>query len=224
MLLKSSPANILIEKPVTLFSSDLKKISPQEFNKRVYVAFNRRMFSSVIEAKKNLIEENILSIKITLNEFKDRIRGHKIEVERWGICNTIHMFDLAFHLFGTPSNYKIIRKKIGGDDIILLFSTFNGIPYIFSYGGGGNWSIEAITSENKFLLNPIETLQIQKKGEMKMKFSKLKELKNESSYKSGFLRQTMLFLNGKREEFVSLQYYKSLTKFIEKFFDYKPHY
>ena len=176
----------------------------------------------LLKPKKKLIDENILSIKVTLNEFKDRIRGHKIEMERWGICNTIHMFDLAFYLFGTPNYYKIIRKKIGDDDIIFLFSTFNGIPYFFSYGGGGNWSIEALTNENKYLLNPIETLQIQKKGEMKMKISTLKELKNETSYKPGFLRQTMLFLEGKREEFVNFQYYKSLTIFIEKFFDYKP--
>ena len=215
-LLNNTNADILVEKPLALSSQEIKLFDEMIFNQRIYIAFNRRNFESTILIKEKLDKSKLLSVNVCVTELEDRIIGHATEKEKWGICNTIHMFDLVFYLTGMPKNYDIYRKVSDGKNFIQLYSSSGDHFLNISSGGAGNWGIDFTTTDEKYFMRPIETLKIQKLNSVELTDISL----NYDEYKPGFLHQSKKFLEKDRNAFPKFAYYLELTNFIEKFYKY----
>ena len=116
--------NILIEKPGCLSMNEfvsLKKIIGKEKNLNVFIAYNRRFFSSIIESKKLIKKDGgVKSFNFEFTEWShtieplEKAKGVK---ELWLIGNSTHVIDLAFYLGGKPS--EISTYSTGGLSIRL---------------------------------------------------------------------------------------------------------
>ena len=110
-LIENTESSILVEKPLSLFAKCIQDIKIDDFENRIYVAFNRRFFPSVIYAKKLLEGQDITASNVCITEMSDRIIGPNEVIERWGMANTIHILDLIFYLVGFSNEYTLTRFK-----------------------------------------------------------------------------------------------------------------
>ena len=219
-ILNNTNGEILVEKPFVLNSSKILEIENKLFEKRVFVALNRRWFKSILESERILKLSKPLNISIEFTEHLSRIRGTDLEKKYWAIANSIHVIDMGLHLIGIPKIDYIRKKKIGQNRYYInVYSKKNNTDItLFSiWGGAGNWSIEFRSYEYRLILNPIEKLLIQKsesfiKDEIK--------LNKENDFKEGFMDMTNDFINGNKNKFPSKDYYFKLLKFIEEIMNY----
>ena len=103
-LLKSGIDKILVEKPAALSIEELlghKKIL-KPYENSVFVAYNRRFYSSVIEAEKLIIEDGGLqSMHFEFTEWAHIIEPLKKAEgvkKNWFFANSTHVVDLAFFI------------------------------------------------------------------------------------------------------------------------------
>lgn len=218
-VLQNSSAQILVEKPVCLSSQEFNRVDCDEFVQRVYVAFNRRFFASSMAAKGILADKPILTLEVCFTEMKSRMRGSEDELRLWGMCNTIHLFDMAFNLAGMPTNVEVARSELGGvDSYSVVGSLPNGLLAMNAHWGGpGNWGITVTTPAEKLFFDPLEKLSVQKLGSFKKEEIPLDSEVN-GGFKNGFLAQTVDFLDGSKDKFISHANYKRLILLIEKIF------
>lgn len=219
-LLEHTRAHILVEKPVCLSSKDFECLDVNLFEERVYVAFNRRSFQSTKLARSIIGEKPIVSMEVCFTEIKDRMKGSEDEIRLWGMCNTIHLFDMAFYLAGIPENIKTMRSTIGDVDSYSVTGTLpNGAVYMNAHWGGpGNWGISIATPEEKLFFDPLEKLRVQKSGSFK-KYEIALDHEINSGFKDGFFAQTVDFLDGSKDKFISHDHYKRLILVIENIFN-----
>lgn len=219
-LVYNSNAKLLVEKPVCMTSSELCLIQREEFDQRIHVAFNRRYFESV-EVAKNLINDKpILSAEICFTEMKDRMKGSDDEIRLWGMCNTIHLFDMAFYLAGIPDNVQTTRSTIDNVDSFSVTGNLpNGVVSMNAHWGGpGNWGISVATPDEKLFFDPLEKLRVQKTGSFGKDEIQLDPGVNRG-FKDGFYAQTVDFLDGSKDKFISHANYKRLILIIESIFN-----
>ena len=154
-LIKRGVKNILIEKPGSLIKKELMSIkyNASKINSNIYIAYNRRFYESVIEAKKIINKDKgILSTFFNFTEISEQIKNisfpKKIK-NRWLIANSSHVIDLVFHLCGKPKNLTSITE--GNIDWHPSSSIFVGSGktekgVLFSYSSNwqspGRWYIE----------------------------------------------------------------------------------
>jgi predicted dehydrogenase len=217
-VLENSEALILIEKPFVLSSSQFKTIKKIEFDQRIFIALNRRWFESSLKLRDEIYLEELQEIEIEFSEHIGRMRGTVNEIERWAIANSIHVIDMALHNFGVPKvsfHHNLMNKGKG----YIYSSAILGNTHIISksfWGGAGNWSIQIRTKNQRYILDPIETLRIQESES----FIKLKiDLENDT-YKSGFYKMNLAFLNNERSLFPGYDYYMELLEYIETIMNY----
>ena len=219
-LLKNTKSKILIEKPVGLSSLDFKKINCEEFDERVYVAFNRRWFNSIKNLKKELKDKETLTVNIEFTEHNNRMRGSIEELERWAIANSIHVIDMGLFLYGIPKISFLRNENNSGVQIIEARAEHKKITFYFKayWGGAGNWNISILTNKANYVLNPIENLNKQNIESFKKEVINTSSPKND--YKPGFFEQSKSFLENKRGDFANYNYYKNLIILIEKLMNY----
>lgn len=219
-LLKNTEAHILVEKPVCLFSKEFECLDVDQFNERVCVAFNRRRFESTELALSIISGKPILSMEVCFTEIKDRMRGSDDEIRLWGMCNTIHLFDMAFYLAGIPENVKTVRSTVSDVDSYSVTGTLaNGVVSMNAHWGGpGNWGITVATPDEKLFFDPLEKLRVQRSGSFK-KDEIIIDPEINRGFKDGFYAQTVDFLNGSKDKFISYANYKRLISVIEKIFN-----
>jgi hypothetical protein len=218
-LLENTQSHILVEKPVSLSSKDFECLDVDQFNERVYVAFNRRSFESTKLARSIIGDKPIVSMEICFTEMKDRMKGSDDEIRLWGMCNTIHLFDMAFHLAGIPDNVQTLRSTIDDVDSYSVTGNLpNGVVSMNAHWGGpGNWSISVATPDEKLFFDPLEKLRVQKSGSFIKDEIPLDPGVN-GGFKDGFLSQTVDFLDGSKDKFIPHANYKRLILVIEKIF------
>lgn len=219
-LLENTEAHILVEKPVCLSSKDFECLDVDQFEERVYVAFNRRSFESTKLARAIIGEKPIVSMEVCFTEIKDRMKGSEDEIRLWGMCNTIHLFDMAFHLAGIPDNVQTLRSTIDDVDSYSVTGNLpNGVVSMNAHWGGpGNWSISVATPDEKLFFDPLEKLRVQKSGSFIKDEIPLDPGVN-GGFKDGFLSQTVDFLDGSKDKFIPHANYKRLILVIEKIFN-----
>lgn len=218
-LLEHTKAHILVEKPVCLSSKDFECLHVDQFEERVYVAFNRRSFESTKSARAIIGEKPIISMEVCFTEMKDRMKGSDDEIRLWGMCNTIHLFDMAFYLAGIPDNVQTVRSTIGDVDSYSVTGNLpNGLVSMNAHWGGpGNWSISVATPDEKLFFDPLEKLRVQKSGSFQ-KDEITFDPEINRGFKDGFYAQTVDFLNGSKDKFISHDHYKRLILVIENIF------
>ena len=211
-LINEGVKNVLVEKPGGLSKVellDLNKIA-EKMQCNIYIGYNRRFYKSVQKCRKFIKNNKPLNVNFEFTEWTHDIDlNHytKSELERFFLCNSSHVVDLVFHLFGEPKSLNSYTS--GGLDWHPSSSVFSGSgktidDVLFSYNANwssaGRWGIEINLNDYKLILKPLEKLFIQKKGSLSIREIEI----NNDLYKPGLYGEVEAFLNGDREYLCSL--------------------
>lgn len=217
LLLNVGVRRFLVEKPAGLDGDDIRSLAEkvQRANADVFVAYNRRFYSSVQEAKQ-LIEEDggPLSFNFELTEW-----GHVIQnipkaqgvKENWFLGNTTHVADLAFFLGGKPKEISTFTS--GSSDWHSRSYNFSGAGVaengaLFSYSGNwgapGRWRVEVLTKKRRFIFSPLEKLQVQNLGSVQQEFVEIDDT-IDTDFKAGLYEQTRAFINNDLQDLCDLE-------------------
>ena len=173
-LAQSGARSILVEKPAGLTVGEIKSLNEQiqKLPTEVFVAYNRRFYPAVQEAKRRIQAEG--GARIVHFEFSEW--SHKIEPlvkapqikENWFLANSSHVVDLAFYLAGGwPSSlHASVSGQLSWHPSASAFvgSGVTQSNALFSYfadwTGPGRWAVEVTTAANRYILKPLESLQV----------------------------------------------------------------
>lgn len=215
-LAKYGVKRILTEKPGAL---DLKELNvlreeTKKYETEVLVGYNRRFFQSTLALKKILQNENLIAVNFEITEWAHTIDLSKYDVsvlEHWMYANTSHVIDLVFHVSGMPTTLNCFTSGkldwhpsgasfcgagITEKDVLISYSGFWDAP--------GRWSVEFVTTNNRFIFRPIEKLQVQRKGSVAIEFDDSVNYELDEKYKPGLFLQTKAFLENNDEDLCDL--------------------
>jgi predicted dehydrogenase len=206
-VLVSGAGKVLVEKPAAISIEELLENEAflKRYEEKVFVAYNRRFYASVVEAIKLLeVDGGLESMQFEFTEW-----AHKIEPlvkapgvkENWFFANSTHVIDLAFFIAGKPKDWCAYaqggkldwhsKTKFAGSGI-----TYTGVLFSYhsNWESAGRWGIELCTSKRRILLKPLESILIQKIGSVEIVGH---ELDNTLDFiaKPGLTGQVMAFLN-----------------------------
>ena len=225
-LLKAGVKKILIEKPAAISIEQLLEnedvLKPYEDS--VFIAYNRRFYASVIEAEKLIFDDGGLqSMHFEFTEWAhiiesiDKPLGVK---ENWFFANSTHVVDLAFYLAGVPIDWRSYSKQgkltwHNKTNFVGAGITQNGVlfNYMSNWESAGRWGIELLTGKRRIYLRPMEKIQIQNKGSIKISehiFDDSIDLK----FKPGLYKQVDCFLNEKQNKLINLHSHILNSKLI----------
>jgi len=216
-LLENGFKNILVEKPAGLNFEEISIVAEKtnEKNANVFVAYNRRFYTSVLKAKE-IIEEDggVTSFNFEFTEWSheieklDKAPGVK---ENWLLANSSHVIDMAFFLGGFPA--KISSYTSGGLDWHPSASVFSGagvtingalFSYCANWEAPGRWSVEILTKKHRLIFRPLEKLKSQKIGKIKIEELAIND-NLDIRFKPGLYRQTECFINNNSDNLVELE-------------------
>lgn len=216
-ILKAGASKVLIEKPAALSIEELldNEVNLNSYLNKVFVAYNRRFYASVIEAQKMIEKDGgLLTIHFEFTEW-----AHKIEPlakakgvkENWFFANSTHIIDLAFFLAGKPQDWKAYSKAgklewhpktnftgAGITERGVLFS------YLSNWESAGRWGIELLTPKRRIYLRPLERISVQEKGSIEICEHKFDD-KIDNNFKPGLFNQIKEFMNENESRLLSLQ-------------------
>lgn len=215
-LLKFGVKRILCEKPGFLYPEECGNVAALAKAKdaEVYLAYNRRFFSSVLKAKEIIAEDGgVTSFNFEFTEW-----GHVIakynkpqdELKNWFYANSSHVVDLAFFLGGEPvqmdchTSGEISWHKpaafagSGVSDKGALFS------YQANWAAPGRWGVEVLTSQHRLYLRPMESLQIQNLGSVAINPVEIDD-HLDKKFKPGFYLETKAFLEKTIENLCAIE-------------------
>ena len=215
-LMKFGVKRILCEKPGFLYPEECEKVAAlaKENKADVYLAYNRRFFSSVLKAKEIIAEDGgVTSFNFEFTEW-----GHVIakynkpqdELNNWFYANSSHVVDLAFFLGGEPvqldchTSGEISWHKpaafagSGVSDKGALFS------YQANWAAPGRWGVEVLTSQHRLYLRPMEFLQIQNLGSVAINPVEIDD-HLDKEFKPGFFLETKAFLENESETLCTIE-------------------
>ena len=199
---------LLVEKPGALNVTDIEELKELSAGKKatVFIAYNRRFYSSVLKAKEIIQQDGgCLSFMFEFTEWSHVIKDLKKseeEKKRWFVANSTHVVDLAFYLGGTPKSIECFTS--GGLDWHPSASVFSGAGItdtgaLFSYHANwaapGRWGVKVLTAKHRLILRPLEELQVQNLGSINIEKVELDD-KLDKQYKPGLYRETESFLEG----------------------------
>tara|TARA_Y100000768_G_scaffold134859_1_gene100472 strand:+ start:1027 stop:1995 length:969 start_codon:yes stop_codon:yes gene_type:complete len=209
-LIRSGVKNILIEKPGGLNDEELNQISEiaKKYNSKIFIAYNRRFYSSVNKAIEIINEDNgLLSFNFEFTEWTNLINPQeipKIILQNYFFANSSHVVDLAFYVAGTPK--EINTHVSGGLDWHKSGSIFSGsgiskknalFSYRANWNSPGRWGIEFLTKSYCLILRPMEKLQIQKLNSIETEYDSTVDYSLDEKYKPGLFKQVDCFINFK---------------------------
>lgn len=206
-LLKYGVKNILLEKPAGNSREEIQSLAELEakYSANLFVAYNRRFYSSMYKAKEIIEQDGGLSschFEFTewWHKIKDLNKPQEV-FDKWLIGNSSHVIDMAFHLIGSPKEISCYSSGSvehhsksgvfvgsGVSDNKVLFS------YIADWSAPGRWSLELLTSKNRVILKPLEEVKIIKLGTITEDKVIIDDILDRS-FKPGLYKQTMAFLN-----------------------------
>lgn len=234
-LIEYGVGSILVEKPAALTIDELKEMEAKAVaaNCHVYVAYNRRFFSSVQTLKTRLQAETLLSCNFEFTEWAhviEKLDKPKEVLNHWLWANSSHVIDLAFFIAGMPDKQKsshFIHGNLAWHPSGAIFSgagiTKNQVIYQYNANwlSAGRWRLDFSTSEGRYLLEPMETLQFQKKGTIK---PEPVEIDNavEEGLKPGLLKMVESFCN-ECEDLPTLEEQISLCEECDQMAGYTVH-
>lgn len=206
-LLEYGVQNILVEKPAGLNKQEIESvcITTKEKKARVYVAYNRRFYASVLKAQNIIAEDGgVTSFNFEFTEWAheiEKLPKAKGVKEHWFLGNSTHVADLAFYLGGKPKEISTFTS--GVLDWHPAASVFSGAGVsengaLFSYQANwetaGRWCVEMLTKKHRLIFRPMEKLQIQKKGSVAIEFVEC-DYKLDEQFKPGLFLQTKKFID-----------------------------
>ncbi len=207
---------ILSEKP-GFYPEEIEgiKTAEKETGAEVFIAYNRRFYSSVIKAEEIIKEDGGLqSFNFEFTEWKhifDKLpetRNH--ELNNLFIGNSSHVVDLAFFIGGVPKEMSCYSNGTVGWHTPANYSgagvTEKGA--LFSYNANwnapGRWAVELLTEKHRIYLKPMEQLQMQDIASVKVYPVEIDD-HLDKEFKPGFYLETKAFLDGDTSRLCSLE-------------------
>ena len=230
---------ILVEKPGIL---NLEQIYPlidiaTKNQIEVFIAFNRRFFSSVRQAKKIIAEDGgIKSFTFDFTEW-----GHEIEnlkkppevKENWVLANSSHVLDLAFYMGGKPETLYVdhsgsVSWHKTGSIFVGSGRTVGGVLFSYhaNWGAPGRWGLEFCTDNNKLIFCPMEKLHVMKKNTVKIEEVAVNEEDQmlDQIYKPGLYRLVEEFFLKQPKEICTLEQLLNQINYFGKIANYENKY
>lgn len=216
-LIKFGVKKILVEKPAGLDIDEVELLAglAEESNSNVYVAYNRRFFSSVLAAKKLIDEDGgVESFNFEVTEWTkvvSTVAKPKQVKENWFLANTSHVSDLAFFLGGAPE--EICCFTAGQTNWHKRSANFAGAGRtlsgaLFTYNGNwnapGRWSVEVLTKLRRFIFKPMEELYVQRIDSVVVEKVDVND-SMDKAYKPGLFLQVYNFLNENVTDLCNIQ-------------------
>lgn len=238
-LLQHGIKNILVEKPGGSGMEEIVQLSElaKQKNANVFLAYNRRFYASVIHAKNKITEDGgVSSFNFEFTEWShiiEKLEKPSVVLQNWVLSNSSHVIDTAFYLGGKPKELSVYTQK-GNLTWHPNSSVFSGAGIsekgaLFSYQANwqapGRWSVEMLTKNHRFILRPMEKLQIQKTGSVAIEMVEGIDYLLDEKYKPGLFLQVKSFLTGEHSNFCTihqqkeavLNYYMKIAGYKEVF-------
>ena len=195
---------ILVEKPCGHTKEQAEAIAnlAQATDTDVFVAYNRRFYSSTLAAE-TIIEEDggVTGLHF---EFTERnFDPVKQDLQQWFIGNDTHVMDLAFFFAGMPRTLNAMvwnNCTVGGEKNQAVFigsgETENNIPFSYraDWFAPGRWGVEIMTRKHRLVFRPMEKLYIQKIGSFAVEEYPLDD-HLDIEYKPGLFLEDRTFLD-----------------------------
>lgn len=201
--------NVLIEKPAGVNKREVEILlsHSKKNNCKLFVAYNRRFYQSVKECKK-IISNNKepISVNFTFTEWTHLIDFDsytKEELEHFILCNSSHVPDIVFYLFGEPQKMSCITAASGSLSWHPSSKIFAGcgvttedIPFSYNahWGSAGRWGVEIYLSDRKLILKPLEKLQVQFNNSLCVQPHILENEEIDIKFKPGLFEEVKSFL------------------------------
>ena len=233
LAIKSGQENILIEKPGSLYKTDLILLEKLIKKQKVRIAYNRLFYPNFQKLKiLSKMDGGITSCKFDFTEWIHTIPFGKYKknvYRRWGISNSLHVISMAMELIGMPK--KITTSQHGNLKWHPTGSIFVGngisekkIPFSYhaNWEGAGRWGIEVVTKKNIYRLSPLEKLFVSKKGTTEWKEIQIKNIF--PKIKMGLAEEIVIMLDDvleKQLKMVTIKKAIEYNKLAEKIFAYK---
>jgi len=225
---------ILVEKPVGLTQIEIDRVASFSKKKKVeiYVAYNRRFYSSVNFLKKAVDEDGgITSINFEFTEWVHTIDTNKFPppvLNKFLIANSTHVIDTVFFLAGRP---KVLSSFISGDGVewhktgsVFVGSGITENDILFSYSSNweapGRWGIEVCTNKRKYYLRPMERLSVQEKGSVQIKEYE-EDYSIDEKFKPGLINMVNAFFNKNSESLCTINEHQLNFQFYDRIAGYK---
>lgn len=218
-LINNGVKRILVEKPAGMNLKEIEDISraAKEYGVQVYVAYNRRYYSSVEKAI-NIIGEDggVDSFNFEFTEWGHVLRTlgkPQEELDQWFLLNSSHVIDLAFYLGGKPKN---IACFTGGKNVLDWHTkcskyagagiTENGalFSYQANYGAPGRWGVEILTKKHRLYFRPMEKLQICNIGSVQINDVEIEDT-FDIKFKPGLYKEVLEFVNGENMKIPTIE-------------------
>jgi predicted dehydrogenase len=215
-LMKYGVKNIFCEKPGFNEPSELEEVAAvaKETGAKIYYAYNRRFFASVLRAEEIIKEDGgMTSMNFEFTEWGHVIANtnHPAEVKKnWMTANSSHVIDLAFFEGGEPremSSYTAGELSWHKPSCFVGAGITNkGILFNYqaNWDAPGRWAVEFQTPLHRIYLKPMEQLQIQDKGSVKVYPVEIDD-HLDKNFKPGFYHETKAFLEGDTSRLCSLE-------------------
>lgn len=225
-----NPKTIILEKPGSLSIKGLSYLEnfSKKNNSNILIAFNRRFYSSVIKLKQEIKNSKISSVFFDFTEFNINPHNYPHNVlNRWAYANSIHIFDLVFHIIGTP---KLVNPYVGGkqnlqwhkDSSIYSGYGISTSDVMFSYNANwlcpGRWRIEFSSTDKKYIFSPIEEIKAQ--NNLGFSIENIPLDNDDKLFKPGLLKMINSIISNDFREFQSIPNQIKLFKAINKILAY----
>jgi predicted dehydrogenase len=215
-LIKYGVKQIFLEKPGFAEVSELDVLNAvaKQYDAKVYIAYNRRFYASVLAAEKIIDEDGGLqSVHFEFTEWTKSVMTKerpKVTLDNWLYSNSTHVLDLAFFLAGFPSQ---MSSYTGGSISWHTPAIFTGagvtekgvlFSYCANWDAPGRWGVELLTSKHRLYLKPMESLQIQALNSVKVEPYEIDD-HLDKEFKPGFYLETKAFLEGDTARLCTLE-------------------
>lgn len=225
-LLERGAKRILVEKPGAMDLTTMLHLEQvrQRVGAEIFIAYNRRFYSSVIAAKEMIeADGGARSLQFEFTEWSHVIRplikaeGVK---EAWLLANSTHVIDLAFYLADAmPEHMSTYAEgfldwhngpsKFAGAGVTSKGATFS---YSADWEAPGRWGVEVLTAKNRFIFRPLENLMVQPLGSIQVLNVEINSALD-SAFKPGLYLQTKSFLFGEMQRsFIDLSTQIKMTE------------
>ena len=231
-LLNYGVKQLLVEKPGGLTSAEIEHIESlsKQAGANTYIAYNRRFYSSVLKAQELIeAEGGVRTFNFEVTEWShviEKLKKGDGVLSKWFLGNTTHVADLAFYLGGQPKEMSCFTS--GSLSWHPSSSAFAGAGrtkagVLFNYGAdwesAGRWSVEVLTNENRYILRPMEALQVQKRGTIPILNVEIDNQLDEQ-FKPGLYCQVASFLDGDNSRLCGISEQKEMIKLYERMAGY----
>lgn len=209
------PWKVLLEKPAGYDLGDARAIqdAAQAAERKVYVALNRRAYSSTRRAVECLAQDMDSPRFVTVLDQQDQIAARDIYkeppevVQNYMYANSIHLIDY-FHTL-CRGEVREVDHVVAWDQISpgmvvakITFSSGDIGLYEGNWMGPGPWAVTVATPERRIELRPLEQATVQLRGERKVSAFEVDQ--DDIDFKPGLRFQAIQAVAAIRGEFHQL--------------------